>query len=331
MPKLNGIYSGCSVYTYPYNVYGQADAFLEDVITSGDYASVVSIVMVPTALFSDGEWCKTDTVDITFPRTVNGYTPRNKKLLTYPYAYLNVDTFEDNKDYRYEWFPEYREGLADTGFFHSGCLGPNPEAVFYPMQYQDMGAAGGSNFDCQSVGVTMSGFPQCSFPIDSYRAWVAQKSTQAGLNLAGQAIGTVANVASGNLVGAMMGAIGLAGSLDAMTKSQVNSSRVQGNQVSSVSVGTRAKNVLFKKMSITKEYARSIDDFFDRYGYTTERLKVPNRAVRPHWTYTKTKNCAIAGKVPGMYAQQIEAIYNQGVTFWKNISEVGDYNLSNSV
>jgi hypothetical protein len=66
------------------------------------------------------------------------------------------------------------------------------------------------------------------------------------------------------------------------------------------------------------------------YGYAQHIRKVPNRAVRPHWTYTKTIGCCVKGSVPADDMASICAIYDKGITFWKNGDEVGNYNLPNA-
>jgi hypothetical protein len=84
-------------------------------------------------------------------------------------------------------------------------------------------------------------------------------------------------------------------------------------------------------MGVTEQSAKMIDDFFDRFGYATKRIKIPNRNVRPHWTYTKTLDVAIRGNVPVDDMRKIKAIYDNGITFWRNGSEVGNYSLDNTV
>lgn len=84
-------------------------------------------------------------------------------------------------------------------------------------------------------------------------------------------------------------------------------------------------------MSCTAEYARMIDDFFTMFGYVTKRNKIPNRNVRPHWTYTKTMGCTVTGSVPAPDMNKICSIYDNGITFWKKGSEVGNYSLDNTV
>lgn len=84
----------------------------------------------------------------------------------------------------------------------------------------------------------------------------------------------------------------------------------------------------FMRKHIRVEYAERIDQFFDMFGYSTKRVKVPNRAVRKHWTYTKTVGCCIKGSVPASDMASICAIYDHGITFWKNGAEVGNYSLA---
>ena len=81
---------------------------------------------------------------------------------------------------------------------------------------------------------------------------------------------------------------------------------------------------------ITSEYAARIDKFFDRYGYAYNMLAVPQMNLRPHWTYVKTAGARIEGDLPQDATKEIESIFDNGITFWKSINEVGNYALDNS-
>lgn len=83
-------------------------------------------------------------------------------------------------------------------------------------------------------------------------------------------------------------------------------------------------------MCVKPEYAEIVDKFFDMFGYNTCSVKVPNTHSRPHWNYVKTIGCEIQGFVPQEAANIIKAVYDKGVTFWKNGDEVGNYTLDNS-
>lgn len=91
-------------------------------------------------------------------------------------------------------------------------------------------------------------------------------------------------------------------------------------------------------VSIREEFARIMDDFFDCYGYSIERHKVPNRHSRRYWNYIKTQNADHYGNVPSEDMAQINQIYDSGITFWHPYKEgnnwiapVGDYSLSNVI
>lgn len=77
--------------------------------------------------------------------------------------------------------------------------------------------------------------------------------------------------------------------------------------------------------------AKIIDDYFTMFGYATNEVKVPNINVRPHWTYTKTQQCNLVGiNCSNNDITAIKNIFNRGITFWKNASEIGNYSLDNS-
>ena len=79
---------------------------------------------------------------------------------------------------------------------------------------------------------------------------------------------------------------------------------------------------------IQPEYARIIDDYFDKYGYAINRVKVPDRSSRPSWNYVKTKDAVITGTCPVDDMAKIRAIFDRGLTFWHG-DYVGDYSRSN--
>ena len=75
------------------------------------------------------------------------------------------------------------------------------------------------------------------------------------------------------------------------------------------------------------------------FGYAVKQVKIPNvRAsgvtLRPHWNYVKTTACIIhsaTGKgLPAEDEETISNIYDKGITFWTNASEVGNYEVDNS-
>ena len=86
----------------------------------------------------------------------------------------------------------------------------------------------------------------------------------------------------------------------------------------------------YAQMQPLPEYIDRIDDYFSRYGYTTNKLKVPNISSRPQWNFVKTADCKIGGSIPCTDEAEICSIFNKGVTFWKHPENVCNYSLDNS-
>ena len=67
------------------------------------------------------------------------------------------------------------------------------------------------------------------------------------------------------------------------------------------------------------------------FGYQLNDIKVPNKAHRSRWWYTITKDINIDGSIPQDDMQKIKSVYNAGITFWRNASEISNYELSNNI
>ena len=94
----------------------------------------------------------------------------------------------------------------------------------------------------------------------------------------------------------------------------------------------------YYKMSIRAEYARIIDDFFNRFGYKINRIKVPNQTGRTYYNYIQigaTENIGYSTNsvrsVPSASMEIINNIYRNGVTIWHNHDNIGNYSLNNTI
>lgn len=75
---------------------------------------------------------------------------------------------------------------------------------------------------------------------------------------------------------------------------------------------------------------KTVDAFFDRYGYNVNTIKVPEVNSRPFWNFVKTREAHVDGNIPYTYRREIEDMLNGGVTFWKSTSitkehPIGDF------
>ena len=203
--------------------------FLDYLNQNNKIDSLISITMLPN------EFTITDTpysafINIDKPTSIDGYTPVNKKLLTYPYCYMDV--FNDQNEHQ-----ELRYELSTSSygmrFKLYGIISPTPEAVIVPQDYN-------RQINSPEMTLTMGGFPQIPYYNDSYKAWqalnydqmaVARQITaqevafaKQGISISqnqlksntifsevGQGINAFGNLAAGNIGGALSGATKMIG------------------------------------------------------------------------------------------------------------------------
>lgn len=311
---------------------------------------------------------------VTAPTTIDLYTPRNKKLLSYPYNILNVTNNSGNTaEYKYENFLNLVQQTEDYVVFRIwGNLSMNPAMYCSPHRYNGSVWTAGAIED----ELVVSGFPVCSYNIDSFKAWLAQNSgtiVSAGLgiltswatHLAGMATGVqslggyvgkhlessfpstvtgahsygndlitnderkfISNLTGGgasNLQGTIIATLGALGQLydHARTAPQI-----AGNNNGNVIYQAGQLTFSWYYKQIRSEYAKIIDNYFDMYGYKTNRVGTPNLRARPCYSYVKTIGCCVHGNIPGDFKQQIDSIFDKGIRFWKTSAVYGSFDPS---
>ena len=277
--------------------------------------------------------------NIQKPTTVSGYTPRNKKLLTFPYNYLVVDSGETTNQYRFEWFRH-----QTFGFRYLGALICNPEIYLLPLAYASSDPSGQDTAPCWGEKNVISNFPQVPFAVDSFKAWLAQTQSSRKNKVMNSVVSGASSGASSGLIagpwgaaiGAAVGAVGGGVSASISNAQAEAEARDMANKVSGSMTGSNEialGELAFRlyQMSVTQENARVIDDFFDRFGYAIERVQTPAIRTRPHWNYIKTNGLNMSSQnVPADYVEKIKAIHDAGVTYWKAHDEIGNYALNNA-
>lgn len=306
-----GIYSG--LYYSVFDSYQGVNTMIETLTNANKSDAIVSIFMMPKKFVGDiGGSAK--TYDIVKPMkldNIQGYVPKNKKLLTHPYNFMYVTNLQGTSaEFKYEYF----DALNCT-FGLAGDMSCNPQVFLYPQNYKGVVA----NYNEKMV---LDGFPQCSYSTDSFKAWLAQNGSSTAVSMLGSAL------ALSNPVTAPMGLLGIAGTVAKVQATASQPRQAHGASGASANFATGIKDFAFMHMSIRKEYAQIIDDYFSMFGYATHKVKVPNITGRPSWNYVKTIDVKIVGSVPFGDMVAIKNMFNNGVTFWHG-DFVGDYSRSN--
>lgn len=256
--------------------------------------------------------------------TFGNYLPRNKKLYTYPYNYFHVDDGDSGSlSLRYEFF----NNLAPH--FTIQCTVNAPVQIkLLPVNYKGTS----NNNPLLTESITITGLPIGSWNYDTYRAWQAQSGIP---SLVGVATGTGSAGAMASYGKENFGLTNVLGSVANAAMQWYQASLLadtcRGNYASAnVNFSHNQSKFYSARCHVTEDYARMIDSFFDMYGYTYNKLGIPNRSSRPHWNYVKTIGCKILGQCPCDDLNKMCSIYDAGITFWKHGNEVGNYTYDNS-
>lgn len=340
----DGIYGASTLFAYNTSVAGIRN--LNEKI--GSYAqspdSINGIYMCPKALiplasdtgylipFGGLATARTkDLPQLIGNETLDGYRPKNMKMYTYPYNYVHVDNANGNAlSLCYEFFKN-----NTPNFVIEGVITQPVTLTLRPKNYKGQSERYGAPFDSLNTeSLSITSYPMCSWNMDAYHAWVAQNSVPMALGIGAGAINLATSTAVSRVSTMIQGAKGVNFVTDMLSQyyqASIQADISKGSQNNGgVNTANGKQQFYVGRASVNHEIATIIDDYFTRYGYATKKLKVPNRSVRPHWTYVKTVGCTIRGSVPADDEIKICEIYDNGITFWNNGNEVGNYDLNNS-
>lgn len=284
------------------------------------------------------------------------YIPRNNKLYTAPFTVIMITNGAGSeKMYAFEDFAG-----TNAQFRIYSDRAPDQSLILIPEGYKGFNPTPGQSDSLNvSEALTLTGYPQCAWVSDAFRTYLAQNKANIGLTAvlgAGKVVaGTVAagaavageaataGAASPLAIPAVAAGASLAASgVSDITRLLVDINdaskqppRAHGQTTGSALMAVNEKRYRLYILTPKAEYCRIIDNYFDLYGYAQYKIGNVNINARPHWTYTKTRGAVAAPATgsgcPAAALTEIQSIYDRGVTYWVNGSEVGDYSLDNRV
>lgn len=256
---------------------------------------------------------------------IDGYVPKNKKLFCYPYNFLAISNNQGNvAEYHFENF--YFGSGGKPTFKIRSHIAPNPSVVCTPLNYK-YNALG----EVPEYAITLNGYPFCSWNTDVYKNWLAQNTANVVLNTVGGASAMIGGIATGNLLAVGGGVMAIANQLAQVNKANIQPDQARGNTNNgSFNIAHKRQDFYFSHMTIKREYAERIDQYFSMYGYKINKVKVPNVSGRLYWNYVQTIDVNIKGAIPDKDMLRLKKMYNDGVTFWKSADSFGDYSKTNA-
>lgn len=276
---------------------------------------------------------------------LDGYTPVNNKLYTFPYNYLSIDNNSGQSyNYPYEYF-----GTAGCEFEITGVITPGCSIRLVPKFYKGVAKN-------NSEGMNAGKYPIGCWTSDVYINWLTQNSinipgTDIVLNakqagIAGgiaQSLFGAAALMMGNEFGigtAVDGAFNILETLKQDYRMNLIPPQIEGN-VNSGDITYANGNLTFTfyKKSIKYEVAEMLDKYFTRMGYKVNKVKVPNMGHRQNYNYVLVameENVAYPNNhnnicLPAQALNNINKLFRNGITIWNNHNNFGDYSVSNLI
>ena len=323
---VDHVYGALSVLKFPATQSGadQCNRYIQNYISAGKEEAIICIQMAPKNL---GNASTISSLQKPFKGQTlgginSGFTPRNMKLYTFPFNKIKVNNQSGKaKEFKWELFTnESSRGY----FFVDGTWAWQAGAIIYPSSYKGV-------FRNMEDAVIFDSFPVCAWAGNAYKAWWAQNS---GSIIASNALGAfngVAGIATGNpaLVGnALTTQIQ---TLASIANAKHRPSKAYGDTKTSLLLpAVGALKFVITRESLRPEMLRIYDAYFTKYGYATKLVTPPAYLNRERWTYVKTIGCNIATTINNEDSHKICSIYDNGITFWRNPNEIGNYELSNN-
>lgn len=329
--------------------YSELRKFINGLNKKGKISSIVSIFYCPEwlapttdgTIYVDNNTSISPTVSMGISRINNldGYVPKNKKLLTYPYCYIGLSNgMGMYKTYKQEKWSLNSDNQMQIDM--RGVLVPSASIRCFPVDYN------GESGRCDDESITLGKFPQIAWSNDLYTNW----QTQNGVNIGGIQLSATESAIAGSIlkigVGAAMASTGnvmgagfigsgisdIYGAVQQEYQHSIIPNAVEGS-INSGDVSTiiNANRLHIYKMGITSEYAKICDMYLSMYGYKMNRVDIPHITGRENWNYVKTIGANIEGNIPENDLNEIKSIFNNGVTLWHKASTYLDYSQDNPI
>lgn len=118
------------------------------------------------------------------PTSINGYTPKNNKLLTMPYCFMNVSNNNGSANsLRYE---DFHDTNGQFSFLIKGVPVPGGSIKCIPLNY------GNPSIQNEEEGLIAGKFPTLSWSEDLYTNWLTQNGVNLSVGISKEILGTSA-------------------------------------------------------------------------------------------------------------------------------------------
>lgn len=258
------------------------------------------------------------------PTTVGqSYIPKNNKLFTYPFSYMNLTNNSGSTiPFKYEDFNTFDESVRQIIFQVFASISPGMSIKAVPNDYKNIA----NNYN---YGINLGKLPVCSWTSDYYLNYMSQAGLNPLFNLTSD-IMSLSNISPSNILGSSSD---IYSNIHQITQAKITPDQAKGN-INSGDINFSMNNdggFTLYYMSIRDEYAKICDDYFTRFGYKINRLKIPNLSGRSKFNYIQIGSGETIGygNIPNNFMKIINDICVSGTTIWHDHSYIGNYDDNN--
>lgn len=271
-----------------------------------------------------------------------GYSPRHKKCWQYPFSYVRaVDYSGASKMYKFEDSNYSEDGVPAIKFNEvyivapSGCICSYPttmiqtddpnDQLFYSVTYPQIpylqsayGQYLGSNnnslifnrlTDNISGGVSIAG---TLWELGKY-GFSQSKTT---LKSVGKVAGGLYDIWEGVVEPRLS---------QLKAEQDINRTTLVNAPTGNTLMALNGWGIRFNAVGLVEADMARVDKYFDRYGYAIEAVQQVNYKACPDYDYVETSGMVVTGKIPLADKENIQKLFNAGITIWHNASRYGLY------
>lgn len=247
------------------------------------------------------------------------YTIKNKKLLNSQFRYF-LGVTNEGKSMVFK--PEKIIGNKLT--FNRIIIHSIVPIITYVPFYE--GIEGNWNYP-----LTISTFIQCAWATDSFTSWFHDNAFSLFAGLSNSFTQTSIGALSGSLPLLASGATGLTNAATTLNEAVNAPDKAHGAifDKNTALQNKRPELIIYEVLADKNSIIRA-DNFMTRFGYTTNKMKIPNRKSRFRYNYIKVTQPLITGSLPVESVSIIKNALIRGITFWHD-KDVGNYEIENRV
>lgn len=343
-----GLYSALSYIAFSPDDYNTMANYIQAYSESGKADAIYTLFacpkdLLPGPIFATPTWLRQNSTitgivaNLPKPDSIDGYTPKNNKCFTYPFtSCLATDFITATKELKFElsYNPNNKIRVVIKK-----SLSPSSQALCTPLNYAN------GNIDDPypdysfNDSFQMGAWPQLAWLNDIYKNWLAQNELSITVSTLTSgitsAIGISTALAASNYAGALNSGISaasnIASTLTSVYQKSIVPDSLHGNSgAGNALIISDDYDLYLIPVTITNDYARRIDNYFNHYGYKVNTFKIPNIRGRQSWNYVKLQDANITLTCPVPAFERIKKIFLDGVTIW-HTNDIKNYNLSNQI